>query len=406
MSPTLDDALHELAGDVGNLGDIERALRDVRNRRIRMAAGAVAATSLAAVLAVLAIPSPASIEPVGPKPTPTPTPAVEVLRPFADPMLSISEAPLADGADVAVVADGRAVVWAAGSPRLVDTTVEGWLLLSPDGRYLLVTGVVADSAPRREAAEAKNNVGGDVVVTDLTTGRELLRWQMMVDGEAAIPLRYLWSGDSRRLFLVLSPESEFVSEQLPFGHLRVWQRQGDALVPVGQHQDLPGTLIGVDETGQEALVADEQGDASTLSFLSVDRQTLAPAPWVAGYPRGPEGWALGQQCWDPLAQRVCWIDESGPGATHQVGVLDIPAEGGQSWATTVKGFPRFAGWRGGDPVVLLQGVKGPDGGYTDSGTLQVVRLAKDGTQVLRQFDASEIPKDGLILYRISVPAYR
>jgi hypothetical protein len=103
---------------------------------------------------------------------------------------------------------------------------------------------------------------------------------------------------------------------------------------------------------------------------------------------------------------VCWIDESGPGATHQVGVLDIPAEGGQSWATTVKGFPRFAGWRGGDPVVLLQGVKGPDGGYTDSGTLQVVRLAKDGTQVLRQFDASEIPKDGLILYRISVPAYR
>jgi hypothetical protein len=392
MSRALGDALHELASDVEDLGDIEGALRDVRNRRIRIVAGAAAAACLAVLLVVLAIPTPASVEPI--RPEPTPKPAVEVLRPFDDPMLSISEAPLADGADVAVVADGRAVVWAEGSPRLVDTSVEGWLLLSPDGRYLLVTGVVADRAPRREGAEAAGNLGGDAVVTDLTTGRELLRWQMTVDGQAAIPHRYLWSGDSKRLFLVLSPEGD----ELPSGQLRVWQRQGDALVPVGPPQDLPGTVIGVDETGQEALVADEESDMSTLSFLSVDRQSLAPATWGAGYPRGLEGWPLGQQCWDPVAQRLCWIDEGGPGVFHQVGFMDITQEGGQSWATTVKGFPRFAGWREGDPVVLLQGAY--------RGTLQVVRLAKDGTQVLRQFNASQIPLDGLILYRISVPAYQ
>jgi hypothetical protein len=153
-------------------------------------------------------------------------------------------------------------------------------------------------------------------------------------------------------------------------------------------------------------VADEESEMSTLSFLSVDRQRLAPATWGAGYPRGLEGWALGQQCWDPVAQRLCWIDGGGPGAFHQVGFMDITQGGGQSWATTVEGFPRFAGWREGDPVVLLQGVKLTDGGFTDSGIVQAVRLGKDGAQVLREFDASQIPKDGLILYRISVPAYQ
>ena len=405
MSQTLGDAMHRVAGDVGALGDIDRALREVRTRRIRITVGTVAAACLTLLLVVLALPTPASIEPIGPEPTPT-SPPVEVLRPSDEPMLSIAEAPLPNGADVAVVADGRAVVWADGAPRLVGTGYrtanepfgfnDWWPLLSPDGRNLLVTdGGGTDG-------------GGDgVVVTDLTTGDELLRGTMQLDGESARVVRSVWSGDSQRLLLVLIPSSEILSDPVPPGVLRVWQRQGDALVPVGQPENLPGTLIGVDADGRTALAVDEQREDGTLTYLFLEHGSRWPALSGSDYPTHPEGWGLGQGCWDPAANRVCGIDEGGPGLFVHVGVLDADM-GGLTWRTSaLQGLARFAGWRDGDPVLLLPGVKATDGmGVTDTGMVQVVRVTEGGPVVLRQFDASQLPKGQEISYRISVPVYR
>lgn len=72
MNHSLGDALDRAAGDVGELGDIDRAVRVVRTRRIRIAVGTLTTLSLVLLLALWlgGMPAPTSMEPVGPRPTP------------------------------------------------------------------------------------------------------------------------------------------------------------------------------------------------------------------------------------------------------------------------------------------------------------------------------------------------
>lgn len=397
MSPTLGDALHELAGDVGDLGDIERALRDVRSRRIRIAVGGGVATCLAVVLAALAVPTPASVEPAGPEPVP----AVEVIDPTDGPLPSIVTSPLPKGADVAAAANGRAVVWARGSARLVASSPRlHWTSLSPDGRLL----ARSDGGRDLQQTAASGTGGGDeLVVTDLTTGRDLLRWQMQVDGEAGQAPRYVWSGDSQRLFVTVIPTNGGIYEYPPsLGELHAWERSADGMSEVGRARPLPGMVVGADESGQTVLVQDGDqlarldpatGDLTRtgVGFIGDDGSGGPPSPW---------GRQHGQGCWDTSRNRVCLVTlpagGSGPVTVTWVDAAAGASEPPRSYEQ-LTGYTQFAGWLDGDPVVLSS--DGPD-------RVLLARLTEAGSVVLRQFDTSR-PSGGLEWnYTVSVPAYR
>lgn len=376
-NPTLGDALHRMTDGVGELGDIDRALQDVRTRRIRITVGTLAATCLAILLVVVAIPTPASVEPAGPKPAPSP--AVEVLQAVPDTVPSIAEAPLPEGADVAAMLPGyRSVVWASGMPRLVaDTFHTYWTSLSPDGRY----------HARGESSGIPG--GGDVlVVTDLTTGRELLREEMLVDGKGAQAPRFVWSGDSQRLFLVMIQ----TERQVPPGILHVWQRAGDTFQQVGKRIPLPGPLIGANEDGSVALVE----DSGRLAKLAVDggalQRTSVAYPKIdpgAGY-----GWQLGQGCWSEGLHRACWVRLGGnPLSTTGVGWVDTTTGRSTTSSTTPPGESTFAGWRYGDPVLL----NSPNAEHA-----QLVVLPAAGQATLREFANPSRPSDA-ITWGVSVP---
>ncbi len=384
MNPTLGDALHQIAGDVGDLGDIDRALHQVRTRRIRIAAGAMAATCIAVMLVVLAVPMPTPVEPADPEPTP----AVEVLRPADGPIPSLVDAPLPGGADVAVADNDRAVVWADGTPRRVPGASRlYWTSLSPDGRY---HASVDGSRSLQQALESGTGGGDLLVITDLTTGRGLLRWQMVVDGLAAQAPRHVWSGDSQRLFLVVVPTEDTDQEPLPRGVLHVWQRQGGAFVPAGTPIPLPGVLIGVDETGQRVLV-EEAGGLTELSVDTGQRESLGtqgqqyriPQPQLADV-RG-WGYQLGQGCWDPQLNRVCWVGLAEPGSgPTDVGWLDL-STGQWTWLSGgLAGGVRFVGWQQGALVVLTS---------EDTSRPSVLRLSERGAVALRVFDTARPSND-------------
>lgn len=381
MTPTLGDVLHELAGDVGDLGDIERALRDVRNRRIRMATGVVAAACLAALLVVLAIPTPASIEPAGPEPMP----AVDVVGPSAAP--SIADAPLLNGADGAALWNGRVIFWSEDQRRQILTeTPITWSSLSPNGRL----HAMSLGGTRVSFGDSSSWMPDDVlVVTDLTSGRELLRWPMRLNGDVVTASRWVWSGDSTRLFVVMNH-----NPGTGWGTVHVWQRAGDTFAPVGKPQALPGLLIGANDAGTRVL--SESGRALTQLDVETGRWIDMPG-MVYDAPSKPPYWdygvlggvLLGQGCWDPERNRVCWIGPPDPGPAR-VGWKDL-STGQWTWAPPLPTPPAvvyFAGWQAGDAVVLATQVVDQDADQLIT-RYQAVRLTATDDVVLRAIDTEQ-----------------
>lgn len=394
MSQSLSDALHHVAGDIGPLGDIDRALRDVRTRRIRMSVGALAATCLALVLIVLTVPTPTAIGPV----EPAPTPPVEVLQSSGS-IPSIASSPLPEGADVAAVGRGGFLVWSKGQPRLVAESTRGFRsALSPDGRVLARSD--GDLSLR-----TGTGIGHALVVTDLTSGRDLLTWRMKVgdvEGEAA---RLVWSGDARRLFVTVIPEQDLHYEYPPsFGELRVFQHSGDSMVEVAAARPLPGMVVGVDEGGSTVLVQDgaRTGPLARIDVATGEltrTETLYSGYWGSGGPPQPWGEFNGQGCWDTTRGLACSVTPGIGGFTvtwvdlRTVGrAPDQPRREGQAE------LPTFAGWLDGDPVVV---------GAIGDERVGVVRMTATGPVPLRQFDTSGLA--GVLqggAYTVTVPEYR
>jgi hypothetical protein len=377
MSPTLGDALHELAGDVGDLGDIDRALRDVRNRRIRIAAGALAATCLAVLLVVLALPTPASIEPAGPEPTPEPAPApARVIRPESVP--GIADAPLANGADGSAFWNGRVVLWSGEQRRqIVNDTPIMWSSLSPNGRLHAVS-LGGQIVPFDDSSEWRPDAV--LVVTDLTTGQELLRWPMRLDGDSVVANRWVWSGDSQRLFVVLNH-----NPGTGWGTVHAWQRSGDTFRAVGEPRALPGLLIGANHDGTRVL--SESGRALTQLDVETGRWSDMPG-MVYDAPSGALGGVLlGQGCWDPELNRVCWVGPPEPGPAR-VGWKDL-STGLWTWAPplpTPRTWLYFLGWQAGDAVVLAM----PESEAEQSiSRHQAVQLSPTGAVVLESIDTAQ-----------------
>jgi hypothetical protein len=263
-----------------------------------------------------------------------------------------------------------------------------WTSLSPDGRHIARSD---GSLSLQQALESGTGGGDLLVITDLTTGRELLRWQMQTDGEPAQAPRHVWSGDSQRLFLVVVATEDTDREPLPRGVLHAWQRQGAAFTRVGAPIPLPGVLVGVDETGRRVLVE----DAGALTELSVDTgQWRTVGPQGRPY-RIPEqqlpavrawGSQLGQGCWDPQLSRVCWVGLADPGSSLvDVGWLDL-ATGQWTWVPSdAWGYVTFVGWQQGAPVVLTA---------QDASRASALRLSEQGAVPLRTFDTAR-PSDNI-----------
>ena len=180
---SLRQALHEEAAGVPRLGDIDLAINQVStSRRWWAGAMAVAVVALIAILGPWRTPA-LHVEPAVPEPI---APAIELLE-VGRPMETIRQSPLPDGADVAAAGQspGRAVVWSQEQPREVVSSFRvygAWL--SPDGRRL-----------------AHSETNDILVITDLTTGEELLRWRMITaSGDWAQATGGVWSADSRTLF--------------------------------------------------------------------------------------------------------------------------------------------------------------------------------------------------------------
>lgn len=333
---SLRAALYDEAASIPPLGDIDRAILKVSTYRRRWAGAiAVAVVALIAILGPWKAPA-LHVEPAVPEPI---APAVELLE-VGRPMDTIVQSPLPNGADVAVAGQspGRAVVWSQEQPREVVSSFRvygAWL--SPDGRRL-----------------AHSETNDILVITDLTTGEELLRWRMITDsGDWAQAAGGVWSADSRTLFqqIVATEGSRSPAE------LRVWQAdETGAYRAAGKPIPLPGALVGASPDGATVLA----DDGGMLTQLTISSSTWVPL----GVPSSPPGVApverfdgnYGQGCWSPDERYVCWVGRQFVGSTRwQVGWMDL-ASGSATWTVQELGSPewaRFLGWRGTDPVVVL-----------------------------------------------------
>jgi hypothetical protein len=356
---SLRAALYDEAASIPPLGDIDRAINQVSVSRRRWAAGiTVAVVALTVILGPWKAPV-LRVEPAVPVP---PAPAVEVLQ-GGIPMDTIRQSPLPDGADVAADLDspGRAVVWSKGQPREVASSFRIWgAWLSPNGRLL--------------AHAELNDV---LVITDLTTGAELLRWPMLTaSGKQAQSPQMVWSADGSRLFqqVIATRESETGQAEL-----RVWQAdESGAFRALGKPIPLPGALVGANPDG-DTVLADDDG---MLTQLAVGSRTWVPL----GVPSAPSSKAPvapyaghhGQGCWSPDERYVCWVGRQSAASNRwQVGWIDL-ASGSGAWTVRELGsaqWARFLGWRGTDPVVELM----------DPGRVTVTATTPEGQEVLRTF---------------------
>jgi hypothetical protein len=352
---SLREALYDQSASIPPLGDIDRAIDQVSVSRRRWAAGiTIAVVALIAILGPWKAPA-LRVEPAVPEPT---APAVEVLQ-SGIPMDTIRRAPLPDGADVAAAqsSPGRALVWSKGQPREVASDFRiYWASLSPNGRLLAHAEQMADV----------------LVITDLTTGAELLRWPMLTtSGKQAQSPHVVWSADGSRLL-----QQVIATRELGTGksELRVWQAEGSgAFRAVGKPIPLPGALVGASPDG-ETVLADDSG---MLTRLSVGSRTWVPL----GVPSAPSDWHpgdYGQGCWSPDERYVCWVGRQSAASNRwQVGWVDL-ASGSGTWTVQDLGsaeWARFLGWRGTDPVVELM----------DPGRVTVTATTPTGLEVLRTF---------------------
>ena len=300
------------------------------------------------------------VEPAVPEPT---APAVEVLQGGIR-MDTIRQSPLQDGADVAAAqsSPGRALVWSKGQPREVASDFRiYWASLSPNGRLLAHAEQMADV----------------LVITDLTTGAELLRWPMLTtSGKQAQSAHTVWSADGSRLFQQIIATSELDTGQ---AELRVWQAdESGTFRGLGEPIALPGALIGTNPDG-DTVLADDDG---ILTQLAVGSRTWVPL----GVPSAPSGKAPvapydgnhGQGCWSPDERYLCWVGRQSAASNRwQVGWIDL-ARGSGAWTIRELGsaeWGRFLGWRGTDPVVELM----------NPGRVTITATTPEGREVLRTF---------------------
>jgi hypothetical protein len=357
---SLREALYDQSASIPPLGDIDRAIDQVSTSRRRWAAViTVAVVALTVILGPWKAPA-MRVEPAVPEPT---TPAVEVLQ-GGIPMDTIRQSPLQDGADVAAGRSlpGRAVVWSKGQPREVASDFRiYWASLSPNGRLL---------AHAEQMAEV-------LVITDLTTGAELLRWPMLTtaDKQAQSP-QVVWSADGSRLFQQVIATREVETGQ---AELRVWQAdESGAFRALGKPIPLPGALVGASPDG-DTVLADDDG---MLTQLAVGSRTWVPLE-VPSAPSGkapvaPYDGHHGQGCWSPDERYVCWVGRQSAASNRwQVGWVDL-ASGSGAWTVRELGsaeWARFLGWRGTDPVVELM----------DAGRVTVTATTPEHQEVLRTF---------------------
>jgi hypothetical protein len=359
---SLRAALYDEAASIPPLGDIDRAILKVSTSRRRWAGAiAVAVVALIAILGPWKAPV-LRVEPAVPVP---PAPAVEVLQ-SGIPMDTIRRAPLPDGADVAAAqsSPGRALVWSKGQPREVASDFRiYWASLSPNGRLLAHAEQLADV----------------LVITDLTTGAELLRWPMLtVSGKQAQSPHVVWSADGSRLFQQVIATTELGTGK---SELRVWQADGSGEYrALGKPIPLPGALVGASPDGGTVL-ADDSG---MLTRLRVGSRT-----WVTlGVPSAPTEWhsgEYGQGCWSPDKRYVCWVGRQSAASNRwQVAWVDFSSA---TWTVQDLGsaeWARFLGWRGTDPVVELM----------NPGRVTVTATTPEGQEVLRSFTFGTVVDPG------------